>query len=321
MNCKGTGFTMAGSTLKLIAIITMLIDHIATVLLFPFTYDPTVDIIYNAMRHVGRISFPLFGFLATEGVVHTRNKIRYVIQLFLFALFSEIPFDLAFFGTAYYPSYQNVYFTLGLGVAVAGLIDHLLRNYDAKIIKPPGVGRSFFPDGFSGVLSELGLFFFLPCLVEIYYGTSFFIQYGGITDTAYQVGIFLAAQLIIYAILRYYTKERKRMRYILSVSCMALFFAEYAAQELLHTDYGSVGVALIVLIYVLRARGDHNFRAGLAGICLLIVMAANESFALLAAPLMGLYNGKRGLKVKYFFYLFYPCHLLMLAYLAKLWIY
>lgn len=93
-----------GFTLKLIAIITMAIDHIGACL-FP-----------NALwlRCIGRISFPIFCFLLVEGFLHTHNRPRYLIRLCAFALLSEIPFDLAFYGEIYW-DYQNVFFTLALG--------------------------------------------------------------------------------------------------------------------------------------------------------------------------------------------------------------
>lgn len=47
---------------------------------------------------------------------------KYVRRLFLFALISEVPFDLAFFRTPFALDHQNVYWTLALGVlAMAGL--------------------------------------------------------------------------------------------------------------------------------------------------------------------------------------------------------
>lgn len=108
---------VTGSTLKLIAIITMLIDHTAATILdriliarsigglgnnntqaaMDFMSDNAVIYgVYMIMRLIGRIAFPIFCFLLVEGFVHTHNKWKYALRLGLFALISEIPFDLAF---------------------------------------------------------------------------------------------------------------------------------------------------------------------------------------------------------------------------------
>ena len=63
------------------------------------------------MRGLGRMAFPLFGWLLVEGYIHTRNRFKYGRNLFLFALLSEIPFDLAMHGE-WCLANQNVFFTL-----------------------------------------------------------------------------------------------------------------------------------------------------------------------------------------------------------------
>jgi len=94
--------------LKCIAIITMVIDHMGAVL-FPE---------YLLFRYVGRISFPIFCFLLVEGFFYTRNVKKYMLRLGMFALLSEIPYDLAFREEYLEFTRQNVFFTLCIGVAM-----------------------------------------------------------------------------------------------------------------------------------------------------------------------------------------------------------
>ena len=126
----------SGSALKLIAVITMLIDHIALVL-FPsleFTFTPLITLgsteitLYYIFRKIGRLAFPIFCFLITEGYIHTRNKRKYGINLLLFAIISEIPYNFIYSGKFYCFSKANVFFTLLLGYTALYLIDNLKGN-------------------------------------------------------------------------------------------------------------------------------------------------------------------------------------------------
>lgn len=117
---------ISGTGLKLLACGSMLLDHIGAScleagLLAPFYADlapaqPGLAELDVALRLIGRLAFPLYCFLLVEGFVHTRSAPRYLLRLSLFALLSEVPFNLAFFGRVLYPDYQNVYWTLALGL-------------------------------------------------------------------------------------------------------------------------------------------------------------------------------------------------------------
>ncbi|GEM_PF-758212 len=87
---------ISGSTLKIIAIVTMFIDHVgATIVqgeLFNLTYDyATMEIIFNlglAMRIIGRLAFPIFCFLLVEGFMQTLKSMHYAyLYLLLFLKF------------------------------------------------------------------------------------------------------------------------------------------------------------------------------------------------------------------------------------------
>ena len=111
-------FGLSGSALKVIAMISMVIDHIALYLMEHGT------LLYETMRCVGRIAFPVFAFLIAEGFIHTRSRYRYFFILLGFAVISEIPWFLlnGADGT------HNVMFTLALGVATLMVLENLLQR-------------------------------------------------------------------------------------------------------------------------------------------------------------------------------------------------
>lgn len=110
---------LSGAALKGLAVVSMTIDHAAAVLLqngAACAGRPALAGLYLACRGVGRLAFPLFCFLLAQGFVHTASRRAYARRLAVFALASEAVFDLAIFGTPWYPGYQNVFFTLLLGL-------------------------------------------------------------------------------------------------------------------------------------------------------------------------------------------------------------
>jgi len=113
-------FDVGRELLKLIAVITMTVDHIGAIL-YPA---------YWVLRVVGRLSFPLFCFLIVLGVESTRNVKNYFIRLLLFALVSQFPFFLAL-GTGMFES-LNIFFTLSFGV----MFIHFLNKKSPLILLP-----------------------------------------------------------------------------------------------------------------------------------------------------------------------------------------
>ena len=105
--------------LKTIALVSMLIDHVAHALLhgsnMTFSIAGTSIKLYDIMRKIGRLAFPIYCFLLVEGFLHTRDRKRYAIRLLVFAVISEIPWNLEHAGTILYAG-QNVFFTLFIGL-------------------------------------------------------------------------------------------------------------------------------------------------------------------------------------------------------------
>ena len=132
---------LSGSWLKVIAMASMLIDHTAGQLLrhMEAFNEPLISLghhhmtWYFLMRCVGRLAFPLFAFLLVEGFEHTRSRRRYGRNLLVFALISEIPWNLTHGGHLYGLS-QNVFFTLFLGFLGLCAIEHYRDNLKRQTI-------------------------------------------------------------------------------------------------------------------------------------------------------------------------------------------
>lgn len=99
----------------------MLVDH-SGILLFPKLYF---------LRIIGRLAFPIFAFLATEGYFHTRNLKKYLLRLLCFAIISEIPYNILKTGTIYDYSRRNVLWTLLFGILLIHAIEYIRNKYDS----------------------------------------------------------------------------------------------------------------------------------------------------------------------------------------------
>lgn len=247
---------ITGSTLKIIAIVCMLIDHIGAFILERYMYIEgiasctTVDertawvnahkalfIFDRVSRSIGRIAFPIFCFLLIEGFFYTRSRVKYLVRLLVFSIISDIPFDLVHNGEAFDFGKQNVFFTLALGLIVIWIVDTIYKKLPKK----------------------LNIFIF---------------------------------RFLILAL----------------ISAVFMYLA-----YLMHTDYRQYGVAAIALMYFYRINNEVSI---VAAVAVLSVQSFNELWALLIIPLIRVYNGKRGLKMKYIFYIIYPLHL-FIYYLIK----
>lgn len=248
VSCTEAKFGISGSTLKIIALITMLIDHIGAVVVLRMILDNAaqsgmVGVVpydnlyetYQVLRSIGRIAFPIYCFLLVEGFQKTRSRKSYALRLGIFALLSEIPFNLAISSKIMNFEYQNVFFTLLIAFATMIAVDAVAKMTWSR-------AEGFLQKLFSGL--------------------------------QWLIGIAIVALGAVIA-------------------------------EGLHTDYGAKGVLCIMLLYLLRRMKFLQLAAG-------AISFVWDGIAPLAFIPMVLYNGKRGMKLKYLFYLFYPLHLLVL---------
>lgn len=146
---------ISGSTIKIVAMLCMLIDHIAAGVYSRYigAHDlanlnvlkdvNAYSVTYLLMRLIGRVAFPIFIFLMIEGFVHTKSKLKYLSRMMLFALVSEIPFDLLFnisrgdalHGRLLEFGYQNVYFTLSLGLLAMICMEHVENTLERTQVR------------------------------------------------------------------------------------------------------------------------------------------------------------------------------------------
>jgi len=110
--------------LKIIAVLSMLIDHSAAVFL---QGNPDYAMVYLYARSIGRIAFPIFAFLIAQGCLHTRSIYKYALRLGILAIVSEPFFDLALVGKIDFFARTNIFYTLFLAVCAIALYKILVQ--------------------------------------------------------------------------------------------------------------------------------------------------------------------------------------------------
>ena len=111
-------FELTAAVLHIIAMTLMLMDHLWATLLPAREWLPCA----------GRVAFPIFAFMAVEGYFHTRSFKKYILRMLLFAVLSEIPFDLMYGGTWFYPVHQNVLWTFLLSLLGVWLMEQVRKK-------------------------------------------------------------------------------------------------------------------------------------------------------------------------------------------------
>lgn len=200
--------------LKLIACLTMLIDHIGYEIVYPIYSSmsvvsaadpPAVQQIYRLYllcRCIGRIAFPIFAFLLVEGVHHTADRKKYALRLMAGAILSEIPYNLMVSGHPFWQQ-QSVMATLLLGfLAVHYMGKCASLAWKPVIALPFAVAAEIFQTdyGWAGValivLFELSRDMYSPnvirtggIIVLFHYMSSYVLQLGNFTLPMQVLGV------------------------------------------------------------------------------------------------------------------------------------
>lgn len=239
---------MSAFTLKIIALVCMTIDHLFKIFPDFFAQIPIPPIpfgngsisVIGLIALLGRISFPIFAYIVAESCRYSTNKRKFLFRLFLFAVLSEIPYDLAFYGHNTL-SHQNVMWTFFLAASAIFIYEDIKNTLMGTIIA------------------------------------------------------------ICFVLLSYYTR----------------------------TDYSGFGVLLVFSIYVVKPKPLKLLTAFLL-ICVYYLYSKGMFYSIcsgdtktlinsilpfifteISVIILAFYNGTRGRRMKWFFYLYYPLHLLI----------
>ena len=127
---------LSAAWLKLIAITSMLIDHVNKALIYPnlTSNDGGLTALSNLFDIIGRIAFPLFCFMLVEGYFKTRSRKKYLLNLLIFGVISEVPFDMFTTASFFNMNWNNVMFTLAFVLITIWSID-ILKEKMQKLPK------------------------------------------------------------------------------------------------------------------------------------------------------------------------------------------
>ena len=234
--------SLTGNGLKVLAAVTMTVDHVGMLFL------PHLLI----FRYVGRIAFPIFAFMIAEGCAHSHNRLRYLRNVAILALLCQSVSMVAL---------EDLYLAVPVSFGAAILLVIVLENYKKAAIGGFVAERNGWVALFAGGVTALWL---LSRMVDIEYGFW---------------GCMLPVGASLFRMPEGAPQNMRKLdRNLTHILSMGIFLV------LLAVDYGSW-----------------------------------QWWSLLSLPLLACYNGCRGkYKMKGFFYVYYPAHMLVLFGLAML---
>lgn len=278
---------MSVFAIKLLALVTMVIDHSAY-----YLYGSSLigHGLYFAMRTAGRIAFPLYAFLLVNGFEKTSDRGKYLSRLVLFAAVSQLPYTVVF-------SYENYSLSAVSGFALL---------WPWYVIVP-------------AVLAVCAVWYFcvrrdasVISLAAAFALAVVKLSAGGVCLLGFETNVFytLAVSLAGMSVLAMLANRPANIGQTLA--CLAAFII-CALCILPHSDYGWYGFALMMLLWMSRRSKPMQAAVLLlwsyAEYAVYIHNWAYFAAAALAVIPVLLYNGRRGRPVKLFFYMIYPLHL------------
>ena len=233
--------------LKIIAVTTMFIDHIAAIIGLDYFGALQLDWLYIVMRSIGRISFPIFAFFVAEGWKYTKNKTKYFLYILIFAIISQ---PIYYFALNEQLFELNILFTFCISILLFVIIDNI-KQYKS-------------------------LTFIYICSIFAILMVVFMLDAMGITISYGVYGVLLP--LIFYILYNSNFPYHKLILWIIVAIAMILHW---------------------LIFYLVNPTCD--------------ILSFYTLFALLSIPVLLLYNGQKGkYSLKWFFYIFYPTHLLII---------
>lgn len=257
-------FDISSFSLHIMAMLFMFCDHLCMTLLGNQIW----------LHYIGRVAFPIFAFTIVEGYRHTGNLKKYLVRLFVFALISEIPFDLMCGGTWFFPVQQNVLWTFIISILCMLIMDQP-KKITNKIVR-------------YSVFSVVAL---LTLLLGFIIGTLTMVDYfgGGIIMVLI---FFLFREDEILSFKVNYKKEWMRTAVVWINRLLQAYFVWSICSELIG------GLCENITVF------GRTFE---------VVVEAFGIFALIPIWFYKGRQGHHSKAFKYFCYSFYPAHILILV--------
>ena len=270
----------------------MLIDHAGA------TLFPQCDI----LRSIGRVSFPLYAFLLAQGCKHTHSMERYLLGLGIFALISEIPYDLAFGNSINFLDQTNIFYTLFLSAACVYIYDSIKKQK-----------------------TMIQLIVFAVCLLFLFMEWILltFITGERLPSLALMFSYVMGMIISCAHIFKHHEIANSKSNILINIFPILSTLPAFLLASFIDCDYGIWGVALISLLYLAKSikisavimavllvpyYGQHIYSNVVS-----FEAIRNMCFSLLSILFVCLYNGQHGSKKKWIYYWAYPLHILFFA--------